>query len=410
MRKLILPLTAAVALACHDTRRASAPLVSVPAAVRDLEVRVQATGALQPIDPVDIRSKTTGIVRKVPVDIGINVQRGALLVQVDERDVRNQFEEALADDVTAFAALNNAHLSRARYDSMFAKRIITAAAHDSSTASYAAAHAASVGKRADLDVARQHLEEATIVSPIAGTIISKSVQEGQLIQSATGVYGGGATLMTIADLGRVRMKVNIAEADMGNVRIGEKAAITVDAFPDRSFDGVVEKIEPQAVVDQGVTFFPIMVSIDNQERLLMPGMDGEVTILAERRSHVLTVPADAVRGAGELSSVARLFGMKADSLNLQLRPELIPDLTSGSSGGHFVVVARPDSSYELRAVELGATDLQFYEVKSGVTAGERVVPISEAALQRPATPPVLRLAAGIRKAGFVAEPAGAPRK
>lgn len=410
MRRVILPLAAAMALACHDARRAPTLLVSVPAAARDVEVRVQATGALEPIDPVDIRSKTTGIVRRVPVDVGMNVGRGALLVQVDDRDVRNQYEEALADDVTAFAALGNARLSRTRYDSMYAKRVITVAAHDSSTASFASAHANAVGKRADLDVARQHLEEATIVSPIAGTIISKTVQQGQLIQSAIGVYGGGATLMTVADLGRVRMKVNIAEADMGNVRIGEKASIVVDAFPDRSFNGVVEKIEPQAIVDQGVTFFPIMVSIDNHERLLMPGMDGEVTILADRRSNVLAVPADAVRGASELSSVARLFGIKADSLNLQLRPELIPDPTSGSTGGHFVVVARPDSSYELRSIELGVTDLQWYEVKSGLAAGERVVPISEAALQRPAQPPVLRLAAAIRKPGFVAEPAGAPRK
>lgn len=410
MRRVILPLVAAVALACHETRRTSALLVSVPAAARDLEVRVQATGALEPVDPVNILSRTTGIVRKVPVDVGMNVEKGALLVQVDDRDVRNQYEEALADDVTAFAALGNARLSKARYDSMFAKRVISLASHDSSTASFAGVQATAVGRRADLDVARQHLEEATIASPISGTIITKTVQEGQLIQSATGVYGGGATLMTVADLGRVRMKVNIAEADMGNVRIGERATIVVDAFPSRSFDGVVEKIEPQAIVDQGVTFFPIMVSIDNRERLLMPGMDGEVTILADRRSHVLAVPADAVRGASELSSVARLFGMKADSLNLQLRPELIPNPTSGSSGGHFVVVARPDSSYELRAVELGATDLQWYEVKSGLAAGEQVVPISEAALQRPAQAPVLRLAAAIRKPGFVAEPAGAPKK
>ncbi len=409
MRLVVLPLLAAAVLACRQTAHGPSGLATVPVERRDIDVRVQATGVVEPIDPVDVKSKTTGIVRKVPIDVGMNVKKGDLIVQVDQRDVKNQFEEALADDVAAYAALANAKLSATRYDSMFAKRIITASAHDSSTASFAGATATAVGKRSSLDEARQAYEEATIIAPIGGTIVAKTVQEGQLIQSATGVYGGGATLMTIADLGRVRMKVNIAEADMGHVHVGEKATIAVDAFPNHAFAGVVEKIEPQAVVDQGVTFFPIQVSIDNHERLLMPGMGGEVTINATSKPGVLAIPADAVRSATELSSVARLFGMKIDSLHAQLRPELIPDPTSGHTGGRFVVVATSDSTYELRTVRVGVSDLTWDEVLGGLKQGDRVVPISEAALRRPTIAPTLRLADDIRP-GVQATPAGAPRK
>jgi HlyD family secretion protein len=292
---------------------------------------------------------------------------------------------------------------------MFAKRIITAAGHDSTLANYAAAKATAVDSRSALDEARQDLEQGTITAPIAGTVITDSVAVGSVIQSATGVYGGGATLMTIADLGHVRMNVNITESDMANIRIGETATISVDAFPGRVFNGVVEKIEPQAVVDQGVTFFPVNVSIENKERLLMPGMGGEVTIQAKHRANVLAVPADAVRGASELSSVARLFGMKMDSLTAALRPDLIPNPTSGAAAGHFVVVQLAPGKYEMREVQVGATDLTWYEITGGLKAGDLVVPISVAALDRPAITPTLQLAGNIRS-GYVTQPAGAPRK
>src|SRR5947208_2827812 len=151
------------------------------------------------------------------------------------------------------------------------------------------------------------LEDATVRAPVDGTILSKSVSLGQLVTSATGTFGRDTSIVTMANLLRVRMRVNVDEADMANVRRGESATIRVDAVSSRSFDGVVEKIEPSAIVNQGVTFFPVLVTIDNHERLLMPGMNGEVTILAASRSGVLAVPVDGVRAANELVAIARVF-------------------------------------------------------------------------------------------------------
>src|SRR5512146_3575678 len=107
-----------------------------------------------------------------------------------------------------------------------------------------------ISKRASLDLARQKLEDATVRAPISGTIVSRPITQGQIITSATSASGGTA-LMTVADLGRVRMRVTIDEVEMANVRVGEPATVAVDAFPDHVFDGVVEKVEPQAVVAQG---------------------------------------------------------------------------------------------------------------------------------------------------------------
>src|SRR5689334_15914839 len=349
--------------ACHTAAHAPVALPSAAATYRDIVVRVQATGTLEPIDLVAIRSKASGLVQKMPVDVGSDVKAGDLIVQIDPRDVKNQYDETVADDVASVAAMTNASLQKKRADDMLAQHVITPAEHDSVSASFVRAQSVVAEDRATLDLARQKLEDATVRAPVDGTILSKSVSLGQLVTSATGAFGRDTSIVTMANLLRVRMRVNVDEADMANVKPGEPATIGVDAVPSRTFDGVVEKIEPTAVVNQGVTFFPVLVTIDNHERLLMPGMNGEVTILAARRSGVLAVPVDAVRAANELVAIARVFQRPADSLRDAISPALLPAVSSGAGGGaHFAVVALPAGGYELRAVRPGPTDLEYVEI------------------------------------------------
>jgi HlyD family secretion protein len=383
-------------------------LPTTAAAHRDITVRVQATGTLEPIDLVAIRSKASGLVQKMPVDIGNDVKAGDLIVQIDPRDVKNQYDETVADDVASVAAMSNAGLQKKRADDMLAQRVITPAEHDSVAAAFIRAQSVVAEDRANLDLARQKLEDATVRAPVNGTILSKSVSLGQLVTSATGTFGRDTSIVTMANLLRVRMRVNVDEADMANVRPGEPATIRVDAVPQRTFDGVVEKVEPTAVVNQGVTFFPVLVTIDNHERLLMPGMNGEVTIIAARRPNVLAIPVDAVRPANELVAIARVFQRPADSLREAISPALLPATgTAASSGGaRFVVVALPNGSYEMRIVQPGATDLEWVEVLGGVREGERVVLLGDAARARPTTPPVLRLADNVARSPRAATQSG----
>jgi HlyD family secretion protein len=396
---------------CHRAERTTVTLPTTSAARRDITVRVQATGTLEPIDLVAIRSKASGLVQKMPVDVGNDVKAGDLIVQIDPRDVKNQYDETVADDVASVAAMSNAGLQKKRADDMLAQHVITPAEHDSVAAAFIRAQSVVAEDRANLDLARQKLEDATVRAPVAGTILSKSVSLGQLVTSATGTFGRDTSIVTMANLLRVRMRVNVDEADMANVRPGEPATIRVDAVPQRSFDGVVEKVEPTAVVNQGVTFFPVLVTIDNHERLLMPGMNGEVTIIAARRPNVLAIPVDAVRPGNELVAIARVFQRPADSLREAISPALLPATGGASSSGgtRFVVVALPNGSYEMRTVQSGATDLEWVEVLGGVREGERVVLLGDAARARPTTPPVLRLADNVARAPRAAAQSGSVR-
>jgi RND family efflux transporter MFP subunit len=399
-RRLSLSLLAMGIVACQAKSSAVIELPTTTVARGDIAIRVQATGVVEPIDPVDIKSKAGGVVIQEPVEVGSIVKRGDLLAQIDPRDVKNKFDQAMADDVVSSASLERAMRDRARKDSLFKYHVITAAAIDSTKSTYTAAVSDMISKRAALDLARQSLEDATVRAPIGGTIVSRPVTQGQIITAATAA-NGGTTLMSVADLGRVRMRVTIDEVEMGNIRVKLPASVAVDAFPGRTFQGVLEKIEPQAVVTQGVTFFPVEVSISNKDGLLMPGMNGEVTVKAADLKNVLQVPIDAIRATNELAPVARMFGLSVDTLSNLLRRDLVS--TEGKTGipGRYVVLELPDKSYEMRLIKPGPTDLKVAQVLDGLKAGDKVVMLGTVMPAKPSVPPKLLIAENMQRGAAV---------
>jgi HlyD family secretion protein len=397
LRRISLPLFAAALCGCKGTQTAAAPLPTAEVSRGDIAVRVQATGTVEPIDTVAVKSKANGMVIQLPVEVGSVVKKGALLAQVDPRDVKNEFDQAVADDVVSAAGLHQAMQNQTRTDSLFARHVITVAEHDSSKSTTAAAVSDMVNSRANLDLARQKLEDATVLATIDGTVISRPATQGTIITSATSA-NGGTTLMTLADLGRVRFRVTIDEVEMANVRVGEAASVNVDAFADHPFDGIVEKIEPQAVVTQGVTVFPVLVSVNNKDGLLMPGMNGEVTIKAADLSNVVQLPIDAIRPTNELAAVARMFKIPIDTLTNVLRRDLTAGEGTTGIPGRYVVVAQADGSYQMRLVKVGPTDLRVTEVLDGVKPGDKVVLLGSILTGRTAPPPRLEIAANMKRA------------
>lgn len=401
-------LSAAVVLvaACQSKSTTATTLPTTTVARTDIAVRVQATGTVTPIDPVDVKSRAQGMVTKLNVDVGSVVKKGQEIVNIDPRDVKNQYDQAMADDVVSVATLQKAVRQRAREDSLFAAHVVTASEHDSTKSVFASAQADLVSKRAALDIARQNLQDATLEAPISGTVISRPITQGQIITSALSA-NGGTLLMTIADLSRVRMQVTVDEVEMGNVRVGLPATVAVDAFPDRTFNAVVEKVEPQAQVVQGVTFFPVQISIDNKEGLLMPGMNGEVTIKAADLKSVVAVPIDAIRSTNELAAVSRMFGISIDTLNNELRPDLLAgEGTTGVPGRYAVVQLAPDH-YEMRLVKTGPTDLKNVEVLDGLKEGDKVALLGAILTSKPAVPPKLTIAANLLRGSPVQQSAQA---
>lgn len=412
-RSVPLILAALVAVGCQNQTKTTAELPTIAVGRGDISVRVQATGVVEPINPVEIKSKAGGVVIEEPVEVGSKVNRGDLLAQIDPRDVRNAFEQALADDVVTAMEMERALRDRTRKDSLFKYKVISQASWDSTKAAIATATSNLVSRRATLDLRRQSLEDATVRAPISGTIVSRPVTQGQIVTAATSA-NGGTTLMSLADLGRVRMRVTIDEVEMANIRVGLPATVAIDAFPDHPFNGVIEKIEPQAVVTQGVTFFPIMVSIDNREGLLMPGMNGEVIVRSADLKDVLQVSIDAIRATNELAPVSRMFNIPVDTLIGQLRRDLVSSEGTTGIPGRYAVVKMPDNSWEMRLVRLGPSDLKVVQILEGLKEGDQVLALGTILASKPATPPKLQIASNMQRgastrssqAGEVTRPAG----
>ena len=397
------------ASACGGSAPTAAPIPVDVVARRTIVVDAQATGVVEPINIIEVKSKASGMIVRLPVETGSIVRAGALLVQVDTRDVKNQVEQAAADLRSAQAALAVASAQQQRAEGLHTARIITTQEFEAAQLALTQAQGQIVRATTNMDLAQQRLEDATVVAPVSGTIIDKPVSEGQVIASATGSVSGGTTLLRMADLSRVRVRALVNETDIGSIRAGQEARVTVDAYPDRPFDGRVEKVEPQAVVQQSVTMFPVIVALENREGLLKPGMNGEVSVLVERRTDVLAVSNDAVRTVREAATAAPLLGLDADSVAAQLRAQQAaatasaatqpagrpPGRASRAAGGApaapqpggirsrtaVVFVRMAAGGYAPRLVRLGATNYDHAEVLAGVVEGDTVALLNVALLQ-----------------------------
>jgi HlyD family secretion protein len=289
---------------------------------RDIAQTVEATGTVEPIEIVEIKSKASGQILKMPVEIGSVVKAGDLLAQIDTVTVRNQYDEAYAALQAARSQVEITTAQKKRSDELFSGEVITADDHEAATLAYANAVSTLARCRGDLDNARMALADANVRAPSDGTIIEQDAFKGTVIASATASASGGTTLLKMANLQHIQLQALVGETDIGNVWPGQSATVTVDAFPNRPFRGQVIKIEPQAQVQQSVTMFPVLIAIDNENGLLLPGMNGEVTISIAQRNNVMAVPLDAVRTMRELNTVAIALNMDPDSLKASVQRQM----------------------------------------------------------------------------------------
>jgi HlyD family secretion protein len=322
---------ALVVFAAACAKKAQAPTVTTAlVTTRDIIVDAQANGVIEPIAVVDVKSKAGGVITKMTVETGTHVNPGDLIVQIDTRDVQNRFDQAKAQLAAAETKLSVTEADKKRNEALFKARVITPQEYENINVTYESARSAVITAKANLDIAQQALDEATVRAPQEGTIITKNVSVGTVIASATGSVSGGTTIVQMANLGTVRVRALFNETDIGNVHPGEPANVTVDAYPDRRFGGVVEKIEPQAVVQQNVTMFPVLVNLDNAEGLLRPGMNGQVAVLIDERDGVLAIPNDAIKNPREAVATGAMLGLAADSINKELAAQ---GYTGGNRGG-----------------------------------------------------------------------------
>jgi len=311
---------ALLALAACAKEEAPPPIVyqAVPVERRDIVVSARASGTIQPDTTVEVKSKASGEILDIMVETGSLVKRGQLMIQVDPRTARNTMAQAEAQLEVAKARLANALSQKKRSDELFASKALTETENEQAQLDYANARAAVVSAQVDVENARIQLEDTDVRSPISGTVIEKSVERGQVISSPTRDVGGGTVLLRMADLNLVQVKTLVDETDIGKIQPGLRSTVTVDAYPNRPFEGSVLKIEPLAVTQQNVTMFPVLVRIENREGLLRPGMNAEVEIHVGRRDSVLAVPNAALRTQRDVESAAGVLGLSPEEVRTQL--------------------------------------------------------------------------------------------
>ncbi|MEX1256607.1 MAG: efflux RND transporter periplasmic adaptor subunit [Gemmatimonadota bacterium] len=296
--------------ACGVGEAVEAPPLAVTEVVRrNLEIVAEAAGTLEPLRSVQVMSKASGEVVEVLVDTGDRVEPGALIARIDPRDVQNDFNQLLADYEVAQQRFDIAESQLRRSQNLLDAGVITDQEHESRNLDFANAQATLVRSQTALDLSRLRLEDVTIRSPMAGTVLARSVEDGQVISSPSGNVSGGTVLVTIADLSVIQVRSLVNEGDVGRIQPGMTATVLVDAFPDRRFQGQVEKIEPQATVQQSVVNFPIIVQLDNSEGLLKPGMSANVTILIAQRPNALALPNEAIVSFEEMVTAADFLGV-----------------------------------------------------------------------------------------------------
>lgn len=389
-------LVAAAMLAGCSGGEAEAPRFDTATVERgDLAVSVEASGTIEPVSTVEVKSKASGEVLEVAAEIGDTVESGDLLVRIDPRTPRNLVAQAQAEVNAAAARQKTAETQLARGEKLKAAGWINDSEYEALALEVANTRSQAVAARVALENARIELEDTEVRAKAAGTVLTRLVEPGQVISSPTRDVGGGTLLLTMADLGRVRARVRVDETDIGKLRPGVPARIEVAAFPGRSFSGTVEKIEPQAVVDQNVTLFSVLINVGNEEGLLRPGMNVDAVFDVAEREGALTLPVMALRAPRDIDTTAQLLGMDPAEVRAELGapaagqgriPRSGNASRSGDAGdalrlgrGLWVVALREGREVPV-PVETGITDLDRVEITGGLAEGDEVLVLPTASV------------------------------
>ena len=332
-----------------------------------LELSIEASGVIEAISSIEIKSKASGEVLFLGAEVGDLVDKGAILGQIDQRTPNNILNQAKSDLEASKVRLENAQSQFDRGKELHANASISDKDFEDIEENFAQAKSALVRNEVSFENAKIALDDTIVRSPVRGTIISRPVEVGQVISSPTSAVGGGTVLMTMADLSKVRVRALIDEIDVGKVSIGQIVSIKVAAYRDKEFFGIVKKVEPQARIEQNVTTFPVLIDIENDENLLLLGMNTDVVIEVLNKDVSVSAPTMSLRTRKDIYSAASILNIpKAEVDNF------LSDYVTGENFNKFIVIKDTKKGPELTWVEIGASDLSNVEVISGLNKDDLV--------------------------------------
>ena len=334
---------------------------------KKLELSIEASGIIEAISSVEIKSKASGEILLLGAEVGDLVKKGSILGQIDQRTPKNILDQAKSDLEASRVRLENAKSQYDRGKELHDNGSISDKDYEDIQESYAQAKSSVVRKEVSYENAKIALDDTIVRSPVQGTIISRPVEVGQVISSPTSAVGGGTILMTMADLSKVRVRALVDEIDVGKVSIGQIVSIKVAAYRDKEFFGTVSKIEPLAKVEQNVTTFPVLIDIDNNENLLLLGMNTDVVIEVLNKNVTLSTPTMSLRTRKDIYSAATILNISKETID-----NFLSEKVDGENFNRFIVIKDSKKGPELTWVKIGVSDLSYVEVLTGLTQKDTV--------------------------------------
>lgn len=264
---------------------------------------ITATGTIEPVTSVTVGTQVSGIVSKLFVDYNSVVKKGQVIAELDKTNLMSQLNTAKTQLATAQSQLNYQTANYKRYKTLFEKGLVAADDFDNAKLSYTQAKEQVASAKEEVQRAQTNLGYATITSPIDGVVLSKSVEEGQTVAASFST----PELFTIAqDLTNMQVVADVDEADIGDVKEGERVTFTVDAYPDDTFKGEVKQVRQEATTTNNVVTYEVVISAPNADLKLKPGLTANVTIYTAERKGVLSVPSKALRFTPQKETVGKM--------------------------------------------------------------------------------------------------------
>ena len=320
-------------------------------ALKTLQNSVTATGTIEAVTSVTVGTQVSGIVNKLYVDYNSQVKKGQVIAELDKTNLLSELNTAKANLASAQSSLNYQAANMERYKTLYKKGLVSADEYENALLTYRQAKEQVASSKENVQRAQTNLGYATITSPIDGTVISKSVEEGQTVAASFNT----PELFTIAkDLTNMQVVANVDEADIGNVKEGNRVTFTVDAYPDDTFEGTVKQVRLEATTTNNVVTYEVVISAPNADLKLKPGLTANVTIYTQERSGVLAVANKALRFTPTKETVGK-------------------DMKIVDCKGKNKVWTLNDKTLTAHPVTIGQSDGINTEITKGLKQGDKIV-------------------------------------
>jgi HlyD family secretion protein len=337
---------------------------------------ITATGTVEPITQVEVGTQVSGVIDRIYVDYNSTVKAGQLIAELDKTALKATASEAAAALNTAVNEQEYQQKNFDRINKLHETKVVSDSDYEEALYKLNNAKGIVDQKRSDLSRAQTNLSYANIYSPIDGVVISRAVDVGQTVAASYST----PTLFTIAqDLKQMQVEANVDEADIGQVKTGQRVVFTVDAYPDDEFSGTITQVRLEPIEESNVITYTVIIKADNQEGKLMPGLTANISIYTLELKNVLTVEAKAVSFQPDPQVLNAYLQQHAHE---EPQPVAVltrhvytaqPVSTHAQVGQKKKVLVKKGADIQEHTIQIGTTDGVLVQVLQGLNEGDEVV-------------------------------------